>query len=137
MMDYSTFVNVMTDITGKIPLRSDDPRWIQFFNLRVLPDLVVQPQILMEYFERWSLNNPNTKNFIHLLEHLLSRLKYASKKNIALTNSFVLECCTGMYISTVFLQYIISNHDIKEVQQSFSFDLSHLFFLFLLFLSID
>lgn len=115
MIDYPVFVNVMTDITGRIPLTNDDPRWIQFFNMRILVDLVCQPQILVEYCQRWSLHNISTKNFIHLLYQLNSRLKYVSKKKAGVTNTLIQECSTGLYVATIFLHHIITNLELKEV----------------------
>lgn len=40
--DYSVFVNVMTEITGKHRISSEDPRWIQLFGMNVLPDLMAK-----------------------------------------------------------------------------------------------
>jgi hypothetical protein len=119
MTDYPVFTNVMSDITSKHSLNNGDPRWIQFFSMKILIDLVCKPEMLLDYCHRWCLNNPTTKSFLQFLEHLTSRLSYISRKQHknAVTPSTLLleESCLGLYIATAFLQYIISNCEVSEV----------------------
>lgn len=108
----------MTDITSRHHLGGEDPRWIQLFTIKTTIDLISQPQLLLDYCHRWSINNATTKNFLQFLEQTNSRLKFITKKKITGTTSLniIQECCTGLYIGTVFLQYLISHFDTSEIK---------------------
>lgn len=114
ILDNSLFISVMTDLTGKVVIHGEDPRWVQLFSIDILPDLMSTPASLTEYCERWSRTNPNTKNFLHFVEQVSSRVRYLQKKG-AINNEAIYEACLGLYIATVTFQYFIGNLTIDGV----------------------
>lgn len=112
--ENSLFVSVMTDLTSRVPIGGEDPRWIQLFSIDILPDLVVSPASLMEYCERWTKTNPVTKNFLHFLEQVSSRIRYLQRKG-SINSDSIYEACLGLYIATVTFQYFIGNLSMDEV----------------------
>ncbi len=114
LVDNSVFVSVMTDLTGKVVIHGEDPRWVQLFSIDILPDLMSIPASLIEYCERWSRTNPHTKNFLHFIEQVSSRVRYLHKKG-TINNESIYEVCLGLYIATVTFQYFIGNLTIDGV----------------------
>ena len=113
--DYSAFINVLTEITGRHRITAEDPRWIQFFGLNCLEFLMVKPDYLIEFNNRWTLNNPITKNLNLFFEQVTSRLKFLAKRRTGSNTAICQECCLGLFIGTMVLQHLLSNFDIREV----------------------
>lgn len=102
------FENVMTDVSGKVRLESEDPRWIQLFSAKCIPNLVEGTDIAW-FGDRLIEHNPVTGNLVQLLEQTATRLQQVSARKSAPASHLVEQCCVALYLSTLLMHHVITS----------------------------
>eukprot|EP01041_Mallomonas_annulata_P005156 gene5156-10303_t len=88
------FNSVMLDVTGKISLESEDPRWSQLFRCKEMFSLNGSEPDFQTFCIRLVDHNPSTGNFLNLLEQTVSRLRQInSKRKTPPSLHTVEQCC--------------------------------------------
>ena len=75
------FYSAITDVSGKLRLDGEDPRWSQLFRSQFILTLNGSEDRLLIYFNRLLENNIVTGNLLQMIEQTTSRLKLLSSKN--------------------------------------------------------
>jgi hypothetical protein len=118
--DYNLFGNAMTDITGKISLSLDDPRYLHLLNLDIIPCLMIlhhynpSSTLFTYYLNRWRQNNPSTKNLMTLMEIIIKRFNVCitsanrrlGQNQNHLSTKQVKQCCNGLFFVIMMIQYL-------------------------------
>lgn len=120
------FTSIITDITGRLPLSSDDPRWSQLLRCpSLLLDMLTHPSCIRGNFTtRMIENNLSTKNFLLLLEQVIHRLHQINSRKVHIDgNSYssevIQEACTGLFLVSLILQDFIAILSKEEVFSTF------------------
>lgn len=106
MLINGLFENAMTDVSGKIRLESEDPRWIQLFSSKCIPTLVDTVD-LVSYGNRLIEHNPVTGNLVQLLEQTANRLQQVLSRKSAPASQQLEQCCLSLRLSTLIMHHFI------------------------------
>lgn len=113
----------LNDICGQSRIDVDDPRWGQVLNPDVLIELMEHPYALAPFALRLTENNLTTKNFVQLIDHVIANIKTAIKKKSPLQESFIPQCCTGLFIVVNLFHFLCMFLTTDEVSLGFHFTL--------------
>lgn len=75
------FYSAITDVSGKLRLDGEDPRWSQLFRSQFILTLNGTEDRLLHFCNRLLENNIATGNLLQMIEQTTSRLKLLSSKN--------------------------------------------------------
>lgn len=107
MLQNGLFDNVMTDVSGKVRLESEDPRWIQLFSTKNIANLVDAAADISWYGNRLIEHNPVTGNLIQLLEQTVTRLNQVTSRKTVPANQFLEQCCISLHLSSLVMHHMI------------------------------
>jgi hypothetical protein len=110
----SLFDNVMTDMSGKIRLDGEDPRWIQLFSLRNVSQLLTSKEVSW-YGDRLIENNITTGNLVQLLDQTATRLQQITSRRTAPPGQLLGQCCSALFISALLLHHLAACLPTHEV----------------------
>lgn len=107
------FDSILTDLSGRHSLLSEDSRWLTLFTYTSLTDLLQEPLLLQDYGSRLLKNNVTTGNFDELIVKTVERVQRLSQYNVSGDKKLVHEACIGLFIITQMLHGIATsvNHD--------------------------
>lgn len=106
-MQNGLFENAMTDVTGKIRLESEDPRWIQLFSSKCV-ESVVDGFDVSWYGNRLIEHNISTGNLVQMIGQTSSRLQQVSARKVVPPIQLVEQCCFALHLSSLMLHFIIT-----------------------------
>ena len=112
--ESGVFDNVMTDVSGKIRLDSEDPRWIQLFCSQTGAHLARNTDVSW-FGNRLIENNTTTGNMIQLVQQTVTRLQQISSRRTAPTAQLIEHCCTALYLTTLLMNHMIVSLPPDEV----------------------
>jgi len=110
----SLFDNVMTDMSGKIRLDGEDPRWIQLFSLRNVSKLLTKKEVAW-YGNRLIENNIMTGKLVQLLDQTATRLQQITPRRTAPPGQLLDQCCSALFISALLLHHLAASLPATEV----------------------
>jgi len=105
-MQSSLFESSLTDITGKIRLESEDPRWMQLFSSKGIAP-IVEGFNVSYYGNRLIEHNLSTGNLVQLLRQTSSRVQQVLGRKVAPPSQVIEQCCTALHLSTIMLHFVI------------------------------
>lgn len=114
-MSNALFENVMTDVSGKIRLESEDPRWIQLFQSKNIHAILEDETNLKWYGKRLIEQNPVTGNLIQLIEQVSSRMQQISRKKTASSVQSIDQCCVAIHLCCILLHQFVANLSTAKV----------------------
>ena len=115
------FHSVMLDITGKLSLEGEDPRWSQLFRCKKAFLYKGDEPDFLEFSSRLQENNLLTGNFHMLLEQTVSRLHQMLVKKTRPSKSIIEQCCAALHISSLFFLYFTSHVNANMVMYPYYF----------------
>jgi hypothetical protein len=107
------FDNVMTDVSGKVRLESEDPRWIQLFSTKTISQLSAEE--VGWYAARLIEHNPATGNLIQMLDQTSSKLQQVTSRRTSPPSQLTEQCCSALFLTTLLLHHIIAHSSVHEV----------------------
>jgi hypothetical protein len=107
------FDNVMTDVSGKVRLESEDPRWIQLFSTKTISQLSAEE--VGWYAVRLIEHNPATGNLIQMLDQTSSKLQQVTSRRTSPPSQLTEQCCSALFLTTLLLHHIIAHSSLSEV----------------------
>ena len=113
------FDNVMTDVTGKVRLESEDPRWIQLFSGSDVGSVSANFLQMRTYCDRLIENNPTTGNLLQLLEQTGSRLKQVSSRKARASSQSIDQCCIALRLSCLLMHCLVSKLPTSQVSNHY------------------
>lgn len=122
-MQSGLFENAMTDVTGKIRLESEDPRWIQLFSSKSR-DRIVEGFDLAWFGNRLIDHNLSTGNLNQLIVQTRIRLHQVLIRNASPPCQLVDQCCTALHVSTLILHFIVTTlapHSVSSLLSTVNF----------------
>lgn len=105
-MQSSLFESSLTDITGKVRLESEDPRWMQLFSSKSIAPIVDGFNVPW-YGNRLIEHNPSTGNLVQLLRQTSSRVQQVLGRKTAPPSQVIEQCCTALHLCTLMLHFVI------------------------------
>jgi hypothetical protein len=118
------FDNVMTDVSGKVRLESEDPRWIQLFSTKTISQLSAEE--VGWYAARLIEHNPATGNLIQMLDQTSSKLQQVTPRRTSPPSQLTEQCCSALFLTTLLLHHIIAHSSLHEVS-THQLSVSHCF----------
>ena len=116
-MQSSLFESSLTDITGKIRLESEDPRWMQLFSSKSITPIVDGFNVT-SYGNRLIEHNLSTGNLVQLLRQTSSRVQQVLGRKTAPPSQVIEQCCTALHLSTIMLHFVIITLSPQAVRSS-------------------
>ncbi len=112
------FDSIMTDLSGKHALMSEDPRWLTLFNpsFTSITDILLQPNLLQEYCERLAKNNAITGNLDELMNKTVEKVQRLVQYTAnAGDRKLIHESCIGLSILMQMMHYLSTKASHEEV----------------------
>lgn len=107
------FDNVMTDVSGKVRLESEDPRWIQLFSSKSIPLLTAEE--VRWYSARLIEHNPATGNLVQLLDQTATKLQQVASRRTQPPSQLTEQCCAALFLTSLLMHHIIAHSSLPEV----------------------
>jgi hypothetical protein len=103
----------MTDLTGKLRLEIEDPRWLQLFRSKCILKINLEDSVFHGFCQRFLKNTRISNNFLQLFEQASSRIRYvlSRKKNDKKSSRFSANnelCCVSIHLISLFMNYFAS-----------------------------
>jgi hypothetical protein len=106
-MQDGLFENVTTDVSGKIRLDSEDPRWIQLLSSSNVAAIAGDASGIKWFCDRLIENNPSTGNYLTLLALTTTRLQQMCQRSAPSPQS-VNQVCVALHLSALVLQHLVA-----------------------------
>ncbi len=107
MIQSGLFESSLTDVSGKIRLESEDPRWMQLFSSKSI-DSIVEGFNVSWYGNRLVEHNLSTGNLVQLLRQTSSRIQQVLSRKSPPPGQVVEQCCTALHLSTILIHFLIT-----------------------------
>mmetsp|Transcript_34773 Transcript_34773/g.77191 ORF Transcript_34773/g.77191 Transcript_34773/m.77191 type:complete len:148 (-) Transcript_34773:53-496(-) len=107
-MQSGLFESVTTDVSGKIRLDSEDPRWIQLLSSSNVAAIAGDPTGIKWFCDRLIENNPVTGNYLQLLALTTMRLQQICQRKSAPSPQSVNQLCMALHLSALVLQHFVA-----------------------------
>jgi len=110
-----SFAMLLQEVSGKIRLDSEDPKWQLFFRNKNVIYLQGIEVGWKSFFELLVMNNPHSGNLLMIFEQTTSRIQQIINKKNKPSLLLLEQCCSALHIATLVIHYLCSHLKLHEV----------------------
>lgn len=112
------FNSVMTDLTGRARLESEDPRWGQLFrNGQLLLSIKGDETPWVSFCSRLMENNPQTGNLSQLMEQTTGQLRTLLSRKTRPSKQSLEACCVSLHLTSLIVNLFASRISPAEIRR--------------------